>query len=473
MPDAPFIGMEHVEPHTNQIIQTVFASTMASNAARFYAGDVLYGRMRPYLSKVVSPSFDGLASAEFIVFPRNDAVDSRFLLRRLAATDFTEFACSQYEGDRPRVKFDQLGAFQVWLPPAAEQIRIVEKLEELLSALDMGVAELRTAQRKLARYRQSLLKAAVEGVLTADWRAAHGTPQETGADLLQRILTARRARWEQKQLAKFGGQRKTPARTRQSAYADPACADPSSLAPLPEGWVWATAEQICEFITKGTTPPKALDDGAEKTIPFLRVTNLTDTGALDFSDRVFVSQGVHEGFLARSVVYPNDVLMNIVGPPLGQVSIVSSDFNEWNINQAIAIFRAVEGVLPAYVAAYLLSPTAQQWLKKRAKTTAGQTNLTLEVCRDLPVPLPPLTEQQALVERLDEQLASLSSQLDAVRLGYKQASAQRRNILRSAFAGQLVDQDPNDEPASALLASIRAERASDIGSAPRRRRKTA
>lgn len=133
IPDAEFIGMEHVEPHTNRIIETVPASTMASNAARFVAGDVLYGRMRPYLNKVVAPTFNGLASAEFIVFPLTDAVDSQFLLRRLSASDFTAFACSQYEGDRPRVKFDQLGKFDLRLPPRAEQTRIVAKLEELLA----------------------------------------------------------------------------------------------------------------------------------------------------------------------------------------------------------------------------------------------------------------------------------------------------------------------------------------------------
>jgi len=95
-----------------------------------------------------------------------------------------------------------IGEIELPLPPRAEQTRVVEKLEELLSDLDAGVAELKAAQRKLAQYRQSLLKAAVEGALTADWRAAHGQPQETGAELLQRILSERRARWEQKQLAK-------------------------------------------------------------------------------------------------------------------------------------------------------------------------------------------------------------------------------------------------------------------------------
>ena len=205
-PAMPYIGLEHVQAHTSQLLGTVPAGTMTSSAARFLAGDVLYGRMRPYLNKVVQPQFDGLASAEFIVLPKTEGVDSKFLLRRLSATDFVEFACSQYEGDRPRVKFDQLGRFELRVPPRAEQTRIVDKLEELLSDLDAGVAELKAAQKKLGQYRQSLLKAAVEGRLTRAWRAQHGEPEETGAQLLARILRERRARWEAKQRAKFEAQ---------------------------------------------------------------------------------------------------------------------------------------------------------------------------------------------------------------------------------------------------------------------------
>ena len=227
---------------------------------------------------------------------------------------------------------------------------------------------------------------------------------------------------------------------------------------LPPGWSWASAEQLCTFITKGTTPPKGHDSTGVKAIPFLRVTNLTDRGVLDMADKVFVSAATHQSFLARSKVVPGDVLMNIVGPPLGQVALVPDSRPEWNINQAIAIFRAVDGVLPGFICNYLLSPVAQAWLKARAKTTAGQTNLTLEVCRQLPVPLPPLAEQQEIALALSMQLDSLDSLVSSVSAIERQATAQRQNLLRAAFAGQLVPQDPADEPAAALLARIRAAR---------------
>lgn len=343
------------------------------------------------------------------------------------------------------------------LAPASEQTRIVAKLEELLSDLDAGVGELKAAQKKLSQYRQSLLKAAIEGTLTAEWRIKN-IPTESGVLLLQRILIERRARWEAKQLAKFEEQGKNPPKDWQNQYPEPVQPDATDLPVLPEGWVWVSGEQICEFITKGTTPPKDLDADKSKVIPFLRVTNLTDRGHLDLTDKVYVSEETHKGFLSRSVVYPNDVLMNIVGPPLGQVSVVPNSHPEWNINQAIAIFRAVDGVIPEFVSAYLLSPVAQKWLKDRSKTTAGQTNLTLEVCRALPFPLPPQKEQQTLVLQLEEALGAIKSQTEAIQAGLKKSTAQRQNILRSAFAGHLVPQDPSDESAGMLLARIRAER---------------
>ena len=367
--------------------------------------------------------------------------------------------CSKHGTTVASMEGPALLRFPLWIAPSNEQILIVAKLEELLSDLDAGVAELKAAQRKLAQYRQSLLKAAVEGALTAEWRAQH-TPTETGAQLLERILTERRARWEANQLAKVKDQGKTPPAGWQKKYVEPVQPDMTDLPVLPQGWVWASGEQLCEFI-KGTTPAKDLDIGRDKAIPFLRVTNLTDRGELDLNDEVFVSLKTHRGFLARSAVYPNDVLMNIVGPPLGQVAVVPALFSEWNINQAIAIFRAVDGVLPWFMCRYLLSPVAQRWLKARSKTTAGQTNLTLEVCRSLPIPLPPQAEQRELLGSLELVMSSIAWQGQAIAHALHQSTAQRQNILRAAFAGQLVPQDPNDEPASRLLARIRAERAAN------------
>ena len=355
------------------------------------------------------------------------------------------------------IRLETLHEFELLCPPSCEQTRIVTKLEELLSALDAGVAELKAAQKKLSHYRQSLLKAAVSGDLTAAWREKN-PPQETGQQLLQRILRERRTRWEATQLAKFKAQGKALPTGWKEKYAVPVQPDVSKLPQLPDGWVWASGDQLCDLITKGTTPPKEMKAIGEQTIPFLRVTNLTSQGTLDLRDEVFVSQAVHTEFLARSIVFPDDVLMNIVGPPLGQVVVAPNTYSEWNINQAIAIFRPVDTVLPKFLCRYLLSNVAQKWFAQRAKTTAGQTNLTLEMCRTLPMPVPPMSEQIAIVDMCEAVLDSCSQQVVAIEASLKQSTAQRKNILQAAFSGQLVPQDPTDEPASALLARIRAAR---------------
>ena len=326
------------------------------------------------------------------------------------------------------IEASRLAAFALKLAPAAEQIRVVEAIESLLSGLDAAIRDLGTAKRKLALYRQSLLKSAVEGVLTAGW---HGHVAEVDT-------------------------------------IGPA-ASSEGWAAIPKGWRWSMAASESGFITKGTTPPKSLTSEGAKCVPFLRVTNLTHDGSLNLSDQVFVAEDIHRKFLARSIVKPGDVLMNIVGPPLGQVSMVPSTFSEWNVNQAIAIFRTLPGLLNEFLAYVLLSPGAIRWLQARAKTTAGQTNLTLEVCRALPVPVPPLAEQAEIVRLLNQQLEALTEQGNAIDRAIVMASAQRRNILRVAFSGQLVPQNPNDEPASVLLERIRAQRSTAGGNPAARR----
>lgn len=475
-------GIPHLRPmnvsRDGQIDLSVIKSVAKNNEFELQLGDILFNNTNSAelvgKTAVICAREAGFAFSNHMTRIRPEyGIDSVFAARQLHflwMTGYMKHRCTNHVNQASISSKTLAKTIPFLLPPTAEQTRIVAKLEELLSDLDAGVAELKAAQKKLAQYRQSLLKAAVSGTLTADWRAQHPTT-ETGAQLLERILQQRRARWEAKQLAKFQEQGKTPPKDWQKKYPEPVQPDTAGLPVLPSGWVWASGEQLCEFITKGTTPPKEPASSVQKIIPFLRVTNLTDRGELDLADKVFISAEIHRGFLARSIVYPNDVLMNIVGPPLGQVAVVPSTFSEWNINQAIAIFRAVDGVFPEFICHYLLSPLAQQWLKARSKTTAGQTNLTLEVCRSLPFPLPPQDEQKALLLHIDMALSSIVNQQQSIALTLQQSTAQRQNILRAAFSGQLVPQDPNDEPASVLLERIRTERATQTAAKKPRGRK--
>lgn len=322
------------------------------------------------------------------------------------------------------VDFDRLKALEVAVAPASEQPRIVARIEALFEQIAEGEARLRDAHKLLGAYRQSVFKAAVTGELTADWRRTH-KPAETGADQLARSLARRR-------------EVSTNSANGRGKHLEPIPPNTSDLPELPASWVWAGAEQLCHFITKGTTPRKEqMTEVGE--IPFIKVYNLADTGYVDFSvDPTFVAESVARGTLSRSRTFPGDILINIVGPPLGQVAEVPDTYPEWNVNQAIAIFRPMLPEMRFYLKAYLQSPFCIGWLKARAKATAGQSNLTLEVCRALPVPLPPPAEQREIIDRLAGLGHSSSSVLRDEVAAAKLAASLRLSVLRDAFLGHLT-----------------------------------
>ncbi len=364
---------------------------------------------------------------------------------------------------RPRLGLTLFRTLKFPLAPAREQSRIVDAVDSFLSRLDAAVATLEAAQAKLKAYRASVLKAAVGGRLVpteAVLARAEKRDYEPASELLKRILAERRRRWEEAELAKLKAAGKPPKDDKWKAkYEEPKPPDTKGLPELPDGWCWASAAQISEFITKGTTPPGALMTQGLGDVPYIKVYNLTFDGTLDFAtEPTFVPKSVHEQELARSLCRPGDVLMNIVGPPLGKVSIVPATFVEWNINQAIARYRPV--VLPArYLAYVLLGNQTQRWALKRAKATAGQLNLTLEIARDLPIPLAPLCEQERIVDSIEHYLSAATATLNTISTDVTRCTRLRQSILKWAFEGKLVDQDANDEPAEKLLARIRAERA--------------
>lgn len=348
-----------------------------------------------------------------------------------------------------------IGEIGLPLPPRAEQARIVEILEELLSDLDAGVAELKAAQKKLAQYRQSLLKAAVEGALTAEWRQLH-PPSETGSQLLQRILTERRARWEAKQLAKYREQGKTPPKDWQKKYPEPVQPDTSGLPELPQGWAWAKVEMAGEVQLGRQRAPQF--HRGENMVPYLRVANV-------FEERIDVSDVMEMHFSkedeATFLLSPGDVLLNegqsleLVGRP----AIYRGELPRACFTNTLVRFRSENGVLGEYALAVFLHYMHSGRFRKIAKITTNIAHLGAGRFAELEFPLPPLSEQTEVVRLLQAATEELQRQGVAAALALKQSAAQRQNILRAAFAGQLVPQDPADEPASVLLDRIRAERA--------------
>ncbi len=342
--------------------------------------------------------------------------------------------------------------------PAREQTRIVEKLEELLSDLDAGVAELKAAQKKLAQYRQALLKAAVEGALTAEWRAARTGEQETGAQLLARILVERRRRWEEKQLAKFKQQGKTPPKGWRDKYPEPVQPDTTDLPALPEGWVWAGLDQLVGMSSYGTSMKCTYEcDG----VPVLRIPNIVER-RLDMRNLKFATQPL--GLEQADYLASGDILVvrtngsiSLVGRAAEVVEPLPGNFY---FASYLLRLRCVESeTFPSWISAFLASSTGRNWIESRAASSAGQHNISLSTLLSMPIPVAPSSEQSESLGMLDAQLLNVAEQEKATVMSIKQSFAQRQNLLKAAFSGQLVPQDPDDEPASALLKRIRVERA--------------
>lgn len=361
---------------------------------------------------------------------------------------------------------DSIRQIQVPVPPSAEQTRIVAKLEELLSDLDAGVAELKAAQKKLVQYRQSLLKAAVEGALTAEWRTQH-QPLETGAQLLQRILQERRARWEARQLAKFKEQGKSPPKDWQKKYPEPVQPDTTGLPELPHGWIWASLDALIDDGPQNGLYLPASQYG--KGIPILRIDDYqigwhrprADLNLVDADEITAEAYALNVGDIVINRVNS----MTHLGKSLNITPTLDGSLFESNMMR----LRLSERMNVDYVSFYLGSHAGRSRLICDAKWAVNQASINQQDVKKTPVPVSSQAEQERISEVLLRQHEGMDLQAKAIEVSLQQATAQRQNILRAAFSGQLVPQDPADEPASVLLERIRAERAAQ-GAQPRKRR---
>ncbi|MEO6320582.1 MAG: restriction endonuclease subunit S, partial [Polaromonas sp.] len=311
-----------------------------------------------------------------------------------------------------------IGEIELPLPPAAEQTRIVEKLEELLSDLDAGVAELKAAQKKLTQYRQSLLKAAVEGALTAGWRAAQGGGQpaesaESGTTLLARILAERRSRWQARQLAKFKEQGKTPPKGWQEKYPEPVAPDTAGLPALPQGWVWASLDMLGEIasgVAKGT---KRDADVEVREVPYLRVANV-QRGYLDLSEVKTILATKRD--IAELTLQNGDVLFNEGGDrdKLGRGWVWRDEVaNCIHQNHVFRMRPYLAEVLPELIS-HQGNTFGKTWFQSAGKQTTNLASINMTMLRMFPVPLGPADEQQELLLQLQLKLEALDRQELAV-----------------------------------------------------------
>ena len=195
----------------------------------------------------------------------------------------------------------------------------------------------------------------------------------------------------------------------------------------------------------------------------IRTKNFEQNDFID--DLKYINEHAYN-FLTKSKVFPNDILMNIVGPPLGKVSIVPDTYPEWNMNQAMVRFRPVNSVLPKFLANYLMMAWTIHQVSKKAKATAGQFNLTLQICREIILPVCPINEQHQIVQEIESRLSVCDKVEESISESLEKAKALRQSILKKAFEGTLLSEEEltackaakDYEPASVLLEKIKVEK---------------
>ena len=301
---------------------------------------------------------------------------------------------------------NQLKTFEIPLSPLPEQHRIVAKIEELFTKLDAGINELHKAQSQLKRYRQSVLKAAFEGKLTEAWRAEHQDEIEPAA---------------------------------------PIASD------LPKEWTWAMVGKIAQQIHYGYTESATNDPIGPK---FLRITDIQNNSVnWDSVPYCRIDEVKQQQYLLKE----NDLVFARTGATVGKSFLIQG-----SIPDAVFASYLIRIVLEKETNAkfvYTFFQSQSYWMQiHQGKVGSGQPNVNAKVLSQITLPLPPLPEQQAIVSEVESRLSVADEVEKTVTAELKRAEQLRQSILKKAFSGELVPQDPNDEPASALLERIKVQK---------------
>jgi type I restriction enzyme, S subunit len=361
---------------------------------------------------------------------------------------------------QPGVNATKLATLRLPIATSLEQPRIVAAIDSYLTRLDAALASLERAQAKLKAYRVSVVKAAVEGRLVsteASLARAEKRDYEPAEVLLARILKERRRRWEEAEVAKLRAAGKTPKDDKWKAkYQDPATPDTSTLSALPEGWCWARLDAVSDVILGQQRSP--VHAAAEMTAPYIRAANITWAG-LDLSDvkrMGFVNPERHR-------LHSGDVLLSEAsGSPMeaGKPAIWRNEIPGACFQNTVIRVRPLDkaAILPEFLRLVFLRDCVTGHFARLAPGV-GIVHIGAERLAQWSVPLASLPEQRRIVEEVERVLSVTDQNAVNVERDVRRCARLRQAVLKWAFEGKLVDQDPSDEPADKLLARIRAERA--------------
>ncbi|MBU3738971.1 MAG: restriction endonuclease subunit S [Rhodoferax sp.] len=413
-----YVDISSIDNQSKRIVEPKrLAPDVAPSRARqrLKKGDVLVSMTRPNLNAVaiVPPDLDGaIGSTGFHVLRANDDVEPHWLYYAVQSSRFVKAMCEVVQGALyPAVRPKDIREYTINVPPLGKQREIVAELEKQFSRLDEAVTNLHRVKANLKRYKASVLKAAVEGRLVeteASLARREGRTYETGEQLLQRILEARRARWAGK-----------------GKYKESVAPVTDELPDLPEGWTWATMPQLGE-LNRGKSKHRPRDDRALYGGPYPFI----QTGDVRRSDGSITefTQTYSELGLAQSRLWPKGTLCITIAANIAETGILKLQ----------ACFPdSVVGFIPQqgsptveYVECFIR--TARDRLDRFASATA-QKNINLEVLEAVAIPTPPLAEQTRIVAEVDRHL-SIIREVDAeVDANLKRAQALRQATLAKAF----------------------------------------
>jgi type I restriction enzyme, S subunit len=469
--EIEYIDISGIDNILNRISETkrlTFADAPSRARQIVRAGDVLFSTVRPYLRNIaaVPKSYDGeIASTGFAILRPAYGVAAKYLFYYAISNAFVNALSGvQYGVSYPAVKNEQVRAQEINLAPTIEQHRIVAKIEELFSEIDKGVESLETAKAQLRVYRQSLLKHAFEGKLTAQWRRDNPDQVVPAEQLLEQIKQAREERYQQqleewegavKRWKKEGEKGKKPTKPRMSKELPPLTTEElNELTELPEGWRWMRVAELGDVqLGRQRSPNNRSKDFPTK---YIRAANLTNTG-LDLDDLLDMEFTPDER--QRYYLRFGDVVLSEASGSASQVGKPAV----WKNQLEDCCFQntVIRVQPPLQFSDFLFWVFKTYYLTgvfSREAGGVGINHLSAGKLASLAVPITSLSEANKILGIVSEKLSVIEHLEETICTSLVQADALRQSILKKAFSGQLVPQDPTDEPASQLLERIKAEK---------------
>jgi len=331
------------------------------------------------------------------------------------------------------VNATKLGDLYIPIAPIKEQELIVKKVDQLFSRLESCLKSLKKTQTLLNHYRQSLLKAAMEGKLTKKWREKHQHELEPASVLLERILKERREKWEAEQLAKFKAKGKMPKDDNwKKKYKEPF--KPERINNLPFGWVWATVDQIAERVRYGTSAKSSTDASG---IPVLRMGNIVD-GELSFENLKYLPQNHHE--FPELLLEDRDLVFNRTNSfeLVGKTALYKGVPKLCSFASYLIQVRTNKNFFSELLVYYINSVFGRLWIKSVVTQQVGQANVNGTKLRALNIPLPSFKEQQIIVNEVESQLSIVKNKINEINKSILLSNRLKQSILKKAFEGKLV-----------------------------------